>query len=41
LLWTELPDATGCTPVLAGSGSTWFVDGVHDGDGFVIVRTVA
>ena len=35
----QLGDATGRTPVLAGSGSTWFVDGAHDGDGFVVVHT--
>ena len=35
----RLGDATGRTPVLAGSGSTWFVDGAHDGDGFVVVHT--
>ena len=34
----QLGDATGRTPVLAGSGSTWFVDGAHDGDGFVVVH---
>lgn len=38
--WRDrLGDATGQTPVLAGSGSTWFVEGAHDGDGFVVVRT--
>jgi len=35
----QLGDATGLTPVLAGSGSTWFVEGAHDGAGFVVVRT--
>ena len=40
-IWRDrLGDATGLTPVLAGSGSTWFVDGEHDGDGFVVAHTV-
>ncbi|MEQ1786256.1 MAG: 4-(cytidine 5'-diphospho)-2-C-methyl-D-erythritol kinase [Acidimicrobiales bacterium] len=39
--WRDgLGDATGQTPVLAGSGSTWFVEGAHEGDGFVVVHTV-
>lgn len=39
--WRDrLGDATGQTPVLAGSGSTWFVEGAYDGDGFVVTRTV-
>lgn len=39
--WRDaLGDATGCTPVLAGSGSTWFVHGAHPGEGRVVVRTV-
>lgn len=33
-------DATGETPVLAGSGSTWFVPGAHPGPGRVVARTV-
>lgn len=33
-------DATGETPVLAGSGSTWFVPGAHAGPGRVVTRTV-
>jgi len=32
--------ATGLQPRLAGSGSTWFVEGVFEGEGHVIVRTV-
>ena len=32
----ELADATGRRPRLAGSGSTWFVDGVHPGAGRVV-----
>jgi 4-diphosphocytidyl-2-C-methyl-D-erythritol kinase len=36
----ELGDATGRTPVLAGSGSTWFVEGAFAGDGRVVARTV-
>jgi 4-diphosphocytidyl-2-C-methyl-D-erythritol kinase len=39
--WRDrLGDATGQTPVLAGSGSTWYVDGDHPGEGRVVVRTV-
>jgi len=36
----ELGNATGATPVLAGSGSTWFVEGAFPGDGRVVARTV-
>ena len=32
--------ATGATPVLAGSGATWFVAGTFDGPGFVHARTL-
>ena len=40
-IWRDrLGDATGQTPVLAGSGSTWFVPGSYEGDGFVVTRTV-
>jgi 4-diphosphocytidyl-2-C-methyl-D-erythritol kinase len=35
----ELADATGQVPVLAGSGSTWFVEGAFPGDGRVVART--
>jgi 4-diphosphocytidyl-2-C-methyl-D-erythritol kinase len=35
-----LGDATGQVPRLAGSGSTWFVDGAHPGDGLVVAATV-
>ncbi len=39
--WRDrLGDATGRRPRLAGSGSTWFVEGDHPGDGRVVVRTV-
>lgn len=39
--WRDrLGDATGLTPVLAGSGSTWFVEGSHPGEGRVVARTV-
>jgi 4-diphosphocytidyl-2-C-methyl-D-erythritol kinase len=39
--WRDrLGDLTGRTPVLAGSGSTWFVEGAHAGDDLVVVRTV-
>jgi 4-diphosphocytidyl-2-C-methyl-D-erythritol kinase len=34
-----LAEATGRTPVLAGSGSTWFVEGSFPGDGRVVTRT--
>lgn len=37
----ELGDATGRTPVLAGSGSTWFVEGEYPGPGRVVTRTLA
>jgi 4-diphosphocytidyl-2-C-methyl-D-erythritol kinase len=38
--WRDrLGDATGCTPVLAGSGSTWFVEGAFPGDDRVVTRT--
>ncbi len=41
-LWRErLAAATGQQPVLAGSGSTWFVDGAHPGDGRTVVRTAS
>jgi 4-diphosphocytidyl-2-C-methyl-D-erythritol kinase len=35
----ELGDATGRSPVLAGSGSSWFVEGAFPGDGRIVVRT--
>ena len=41
LIRDRFGDATGQTPVLAGSGSTWFVPGAHPGEGRVVVRTVA
>lgn len=34
-----LGDATGLTPRLAGSGSTWFVKGSHPGPGRVVTST--
>ncbi len=38
--WRDrLAEATGATPVLAGSGSTWFVEGAHPGDGRLVTRT--
>ena len=38
--WRDrLGDATGQTPVLAGSGSTWFVEGAHPGEGRVVAST--
>ena len=36
----QLGDATGRTPALAGSGSTWFVEGDFPGDGHVVVHTL-
>jgi 4-diphosphocytidyl-2-C-methyl-D-erythritol kinase len=36
----ELGDASGTTPRLAGSGSTWFVPGAYPGERRVVVRTV-
>jgi 4-diphosphocytidyl-2-C-methyl-D-erythritol kinase len=40
--WRDrLGDATGERPILAGSGSTWFVPGAHPGDDRVVVTTVA
>lgn len=39
--WRDrLGDATGQQPVLAGSGSTWFVEGEFPGDDRVVVRTL-
>ena len=39
--WRDrLADATGRAPVLAGSGSTWYVEGAFPGDARVVVRTV-
>ena len=32
--------ATGRTPALAGSGSTWFVEGAHPGEGRIVARTI-
>jgi 4-diphosphocytidyl-2-C-methyl-D-erythritol kinase len=38
--WRDtLAEATGETPVLAGSGSTWFVPGAHPGPARLVVRT--
>jgi 4-diphosphocytidyl-2-C-methyl-D-erythritol kinase len=38
--WRDrLGDATGRTPQLAGSGSTWFVEGAFPGDDRVVTRT--
>jgi 4-diphosphocytidyl-2-C-methyl-D-erythritol kinase len=36
----DLRTASGCEPVLAGSGSTWFVPGAHPGPGRQVVRMV-
>lgn len=39
--WRDrLAERTGRTPVLAGSGSTWFVEGAHPGPGLVVAHTV-
>jgi 4-diphosphocytidyl-2-C-methyl-D-erythritol kinase len=35
-----LADATGETPRLAGSGSTWFVPGEHPAPGRIVARTI-
>lgn len=38
--WRDrLARATGLTPVLAGSGSTWFVEGAFEGPDVVVTRT--
>ena len=38
--WRErLADATGRAPVLAGSGSTWFVEGAFPGEGRLVTST--
>lgn len=38
--WRDrLGEASGLRPRLAGSGSTWFVDGAFPGEGRVVVRT--
>jgi len=37
--WRDrLGEMTGVTPVLAGSGGTWFVEGAFEGEGLVVVR---
>jgi 4-diphosphocytidyl-2-C-methyl-D-erythritol kinase len=36
----ELRQATGQEPVLAGSGSTWFVEGDYPGDSRIVVHTL-
>lgn len=36
----RLGDVTGLTPMLAGSGGTWFVEGAHEGDGLAVVHTL-
>lgn len=37
--WRDrLGNTTGETPLLAGSGATWFVPGAHDGPGLTVVR---
>jgi 4-diphosphocytidyl-2-C-methyl-D-erythritol kinase len=39
--WRDaLGDATGRAPVLAGSGSTWFVEGEYEGEGRIVARTI-
>jgi 4-diphosphocytidyl-2-C-methyl-D-erythritol kinase len=35
----DLGERTGTVPVLAGSGSTWFVEGAFPGRGLTVVRT--
>jgi 4-diphosphocytidyl-2-C-methyl-D-erythritol kinase len=40
--WRDrLREATGVEPTLAGSGSTWFVEGEFPGDGRVVTRTTS
>jgi 4-diphosphocytidyl-2-C-methyl-D-erythritol kinase len=40
--WRDrLHDVSGQRPRLAGSGSTWFVEGAHPGEGRVVTRTLA
>jgi len=40
-VWRDrLQEATGQRPRLAGSGSTWFVEGAFPGDGRVVAKTV-
>lgn len=36
----QLGDATGKTPLLAGSGSTWFVEGDFPGGSRIVTRTI-
>ena len=36
----QLGDHTGLVPRLAGSGSTWFVEGSFPGEGLVVVETI-
>ncbi len=36
----EFAERTGVRPRLAGSGSTWFVEGAFDGPGHVVTRTI-
>ena len=39
--WRDrLEEATGRRPRLAGSGSTWFVEGAYPGPGRVVARTI-
>lgn len=39
--WRDrITDRTGLVPRLAGSGSTWFLEGAHDGPGWVVARTI-
>jgi 4-diphosphocytidyl-2-C-methyl-D-erythritol kinase len=39
--WRDmLGDATGVQPTLAGSGSTWFVEGEYPGEGRIVARTI-
>ena len=40
-VWRDLlAEASGQTPVLAGSGSTWFVEGAHTGPNLLVARTI-
>ena len=40
-LWRDrLAEVSGSRPMLAGSGSTWFVEGAFPGEGRVVVQTI-
>jgi 4-diphosphocytidyl-2-C-methyl-D-erythritol kinase len=40
-VWRDrIAQRTGVVPRLAGSGSTWFLEGAHDGPGWIVARTI-